>query len=118
MAITFEINKRVIFINALSSAAARILRVTVLVWMFSYLLRRVPQEEFAIYALVTALLVFAPLFSSFFTSGISRYVVEACARGDERRATQIVSSIFPVLVGWGLLFLRVAWRSLGTSMPS
>ena len=113
MAITVDISKRVVLINSISAACTRILRVTVLVWMYQYLLRRISQDEFAVYALVMAIMVFAPLFSSFFTSGIGRYVVEACARGDEKRATQVVSSIFPVLVGWGLLFTALGWLCAG-----
>jgi O-antigen/teichoic acid export membrane protein len=109
MAIAVEISKRLVAINAISSTITRIIRVTVLVWMYKYLLQRISPEEFSVLALVTAVMVFAPLFSSFFTSGISRYVVEAYARSDEKRATQIVSSIFPILAGWGLLFLACGW---------
>ncbi len=109
MAVFVEISRRVVFINALSNLCTRVLRVTVLLWMYNYLLQRISQDEFASFALVTAVLVFAPLFSSFFTSGISRYVVDACARGDEKRATQIVSSIFPILFIWGAVFLTAGW---------
>ena len=109
MAVSIDISKRVALINSTSGVCTRLLRATVLIWMYHYLLRRISQDEFASYALVTALMVFAPLFSTFFTSGISRYVVEACARGDERRATQVVSSIFPVLLFWGLLFIAAGW---------
>src|SRR4029077_4096801 len=108
-AVAVEISKRLVAINAISTTCTRVLRVTVLVWMYKYLLQRISQEEFAVFALVTAIMVFAPLFSSFFTSGISRYVVEAWARADEKRAIQIVSSIFPILASWGLVFLACGW---------
>jgi O-antigen/teichoic acid export membrane protein len=85
------------------------MNVFLLVWVYQYLLRRIQPEEFAVYAVVTAVMVFAPLFSSFLASGISRYVVEACARDDEVGATRIVSSIFPLLLAWGLLFIAGGW---------
>jgi O-antigen/teichoic acid export membrane protein len=91
-------------INSISGACTRILRATVLVWMYHYLLRRISQDEFASYAVATAMMIVAPLYSSLFTSGISRYVVEACARSEPERTTKIVSSIFPLLVGAGTLF--------------
>lgn len=104
MAVGVEISKRVVLINSISAIVTRVLRATVLIWMYQYLLRRMSPDEFAVYALVTSIIAFAPLFSSFLTSGISRYVVEACARGDQERATRVVSSIFPVVVGWAVLF--------------
>src|SRR3954464_9879129 len=100
-----EVSKRLVLINAGSAIVTRILRVTVMVWMFQFLLRRISVDQFAVYAVVTALIVFAPIFTSFFTSGISRYVVEAYAHGDHRRASQIVSSIFPIIAGWALVFI-------------
>jgi O-antigen/teichoic acid export membrane protein len=82
--------------------------------MYQYLLKRIDTEEFAIYALVMGIMIFAPLFSSFFTTGISRYVVDAFARGDENRVIQIISSVFPILIGWGVVFIAggfiLAWN--------
>src|SRR6478735_4986579 len=109
MTVSVDISRRVALINSISGVCTRLLRATVLIWMYHYLLRRISQDEFASYALVTAVMVFAPLFSTFFTSGISRFVVEACARGDEERATQVVSSIFPMLLFWGLVFIAGGW---------
>ena len=109
MAIAVQISKRLVVVNAISTTCTRVLRVTVLLWVYKYLLQRISPEEFAVFALVGAIMVFAPLFSSFFTSGISRYVVEACAREDEKRAIQIVSSIFPILACWGLVFVGCGW---------
>ena len=82
-------------INSASSVLAKIVNMTVLLWVYQYLLKRIPAEEFAVLPVVTAIMVFAPLFFSFFTGGISRYVVEAYAKGDFERVTRIVSSIFP-----------------------
>jgi len=109
MNVRVDLSKRVAMINSISGACTRVLRATVLVWMYHYLLQRISQDEFASYAVATAMMIVAPLYSSLFTSGISRYVVEACAREDSERATRIVSSIFPLLVGAGALFAAGGW---------
>lgn len=98
------ISKRLVAINSASSIAAKIVNMTVLLWMYQYLLKRIPAEEFAVLPVVMALMVFAPLFFSFFTGGISRYVVEAYAQGNFDRVTGIVSSIFPPLAAMALVF--------------
>lgn len=117
MTATVEISKRLILVNSMSAATVHILRLTVLMWMYQYLLKRIHHEEFAVYVLVTTVIAFAPLFSSFFTSGISRYVVEAWALGDERRARQIISAIIPFMAGWGVLFVAGGW-SLALNISS
>lgn len=100
-----EISKKLVFINAASSAATRLFNVIVLVWMYEYLLQRISPEEFAVYPVVAAVIVFAPLFSSLFTGGISRFVIDAYARGNARRVTEIVSSILPLMAAGGLALL-------------
>lgn len=99
------VSKRLVAINSASSVLAKIVNMTVLLWVYQYLLKRIPAEEFAVLPVVTAIMVFAPLFFSFFTGGISRYVVVAYAKGDFERVTRIVSSIFPPLALGALVFL-------------
>ncbi len=99
------VSKRLVAINSASSVLAKIVNMTVLLWMYQYLLKRISAEEFAILPVVTALMVFAPLFFSFFTGGVSRYVVEAFAKGEFERVAGIVSSIFPLLAAAALVFL-------------
>ena len=99
------VSKRLVVINSASSVLAKIINMTVLLWVYQYLLKRIPAEEFAVLPVVTAVMVFAPLFFSFFTSGISRYVIEAYAKGDFDRVTRIVSSIFPPLSLCAFVFL-------------
>lgn len=99
------VSKRLVAINSASSVVAKIVNMTVLLWVYQYLLKRIPAEEFAVLPVVTAIMVFAPLFFSFFTGGISRYVVEAYAKGDFERVTRIVSSIFPLLALGAFVFL-------------
>ena len=91
------VSKRLVTINSASSVVARVLNVTVLLWMFQYLLKRVPADEFAVYPVVSAIIVFAPLFFLFFSGGISRYVIDAYAKGDFQEVSRIVSSIVPLL---------------------
>lgn len=99
------VSKRLVAINAASSIVTRILNVTVLVWMYQYLITRIPAEEFAVYPVVTAIMVFAPLFFAFVTSGISRYVVDAYARGDFDEVRTILSSMMPLLTLAAGIFL-------------
>ncbi|MGB3247450.1 MAG: lipopolysaccharide biosynthesis protein, partial [Sulfitobacter sp.] len=101
------VSKRLVAINSASSVLAKIVNMTVLLWVYQYLLKRIPTEEFAVLPVVTAIMVFAPLFFSFFTGGISRYVVEAYAKGDFGRVARIISSIFPPLVVGALVFCVV-----------
>ena len=99
------VSQRLVAINALSSLATRLLNVTVLLWMYQYLLKRISPAEFAVYAVLMALIAFAPLFFSVFTGGVSRYIVEAYALGQPRRVAEITSSILPLLGAASGVFL-------------
>lgn len=101
------VSKRLAIINSLSSVATRFLNVTVLLWMYQYLIKRVTPEEFAIYPIAMAIIGFAPLFFSFFIGGISRYVTDAYARGKRYRVRNIVSSMVPLLTIYSVGFLLV-----------
>lgn len=91
------VSRSLVMVNAASAVLARLLNVFVLVWLYQYLLARISPEEFAVYPVVMAVMVFAPLFFSFFTGGVARYVVAASAVGDRARVEEIVSSILPPL---------------------
>jgi len=99
------ISKKLVLINSLSSVATRILNITALLWMYQYLLSRIPPDEFAVYPVVTAIIVIAPLFFSLFTGGVSRYVINAYAKGQFDDVKEIISSVFPLLAALGVLFL-------------
>ncbi len=92
-------------VNAISSILARLLNVGGLLWMFQYLLTRISTQEFAVYPVITAVMVFAPLFFSFFTTGVSRYIVDSYARNDPNSVPIIVSSILPPLGLVSAMFL-------------
>lgn len=109
--IDFQFSKRLVLVNSASSVLARAINITVLFWVFQYLIRRIPAEEFAVYPVVAAIMVAAPLFFLVFSGGISRYVVAAHVKGDNKLVTGIVSTILPLLIlasvfffGVGLLF--------------
>jgi len=101
-------------INAVTSVLATIISMTVLVWVNQYLLRRIPAEEYQLVPVVTSLLVVGELMRNVFSGGLSRFMVEARARGDFTEITRITSSMVPVLVGGALLVALVGalavWR--------
>jgi O-antigen/teichoic acid export membrane protein len=64
-----------------------------------------------------ALLVFVPPLTVILTAGLARYSVEAHTRKDDRRVTEIASTMFPVLLGAALalaLLGIVVTRYLGS----
>lgn len=93
-----EISKRLALINSASSVATRVINVSVLVWLYQYLLRRIDPDEYSLYPVVMSVMMLVPLLTTVFTSGIGRYVVEAYAQGDTRGVTQIVSTMCPILL--------------------
>lgn len=97
-----EITQKLLVVNSTSSLITRLLNISVLVWMNKYLLDRLAPEEFSLYPVILSVIAFTPLLSGFLTSGIARFVVEADARGDAQRVTQIVSTMFPLLLIAGM----------------
>ena len=99
------ISKKLVAINSASSVVARLLNVSVLIWMHQYLLRRISPDEYSLLPVLMAVMVFAPLLTNILTSGLGRYIVESYAKGDERGVIQIVSTMFFPLLGAGILVL-------------
>jgi O-antigen/teichoic acid export membrane protein len=108
------ISKRIVLINSISGIVTRILTVGVFAWVIQYLLKRVPEEEMAVFGLVSALAMILPLLQTILTGGLARFVTEAYARHDLAGVTRIVSSQFPLMLGGALLMLAfggtVAWN--------
>lgn len=104
-----EISKRLVLINSASSLATRLLSISVLVWLQQYLLSRISPEEYSLLPILYAIMMFAPLATTILTGGIGRYIVEAYARDDDDRVTQIVSTMVPILCIAGLLFVAGGW---------
>lgn len=105
MAEPVEISKDLVAKNSLSFLVTHILNITVLLWLHQYLLRRVAVEEYSLYAVIAAVIAYAPLLEVMIVTGLIRYAVEAYAKDDRRRVTQISSSAFSVLMVVGPLFL-------------
>ncbi len=104
-----EISKRLLLINSASGALARIINVSVLLWLNQYLLRRISPEEFSLYPTLTSVILLMPLATSILTAGLGRYVLAAYARGDDRGVTQIVSTMLPILAVVSGLLLAGGW---------
>jgi O-antigen/teichoic acid export membrane protein len=100
-----RISKKLVLINSISGLIARFLNLFILLWLYNYLLARITPEEFAIYPLVASVMTIAPFFAYLLTGGISRFVTDACARGDGEEITRIVSSMFPLLAAGSLVFV-------------
>jgi len=100
-----EISKSLVLKNSVSTVATTVINMTVLLWVNQYLLRRITTEEYSLYPVTAAVMVFLPLMTMILTGGVGRYVTEAYAKGDIRRITQIVSTMFPLLLGAGLIIL-------------
>lgn len=92
------INKKLLAINSASSVITKMIQLAVLVWLYQYLLKRISVEEYSILPVVMAVMVFVPLLTMVLTAGQARFIMEAFAKGDERRITEIVSTIFPALI--------------------
>lgn len=93
-----EVDKRLLFINSSSSVLAKILSISVLVWIQQYFLRRISSDEYALLPLVMSVMAIVPLFTLALTAGIGRYVTAAYDEDDDGKVTSIVSTIFPILL--------------------
>jgi O-antigen/teichoic acid export membrane protein len=109
-----EISKRVVLINTASAVLARVINLSVVLWLNAYLLRRISPEELQLWPLLMSVIVLLPLFTSILTSGIGRFVLTAYATGDDRSVTQIVSTMFLPLLGAAAAILAgglvLAWH--------
>ncbi len=109
MAVGVEISKRILLINSMSTVLRRILSLSVLFWMHQHLIRRIPIEEYALLPVLMSIVAFTPLLSNVLAGGLGRYLTEAYARGDERRVTQITSTMTPMLLGAALLLVGLGY---------
>ncbi len=107
MATKIDISRRVLLINFVSSMLRKVLSLSIMLWVFKDLIEDIPAEEYAIYPVMLATMLFFPLATTVFMSGLRRYVTEAYAQGNEKRVTQLVSTIFPPLVALSVVMLFV-----------
>ena len=99
------ISKKLAFINSASALFVRVLSITVLVWLQRFLLNTIDVAEYSLLPVLTSLIVFLPLFSGTLTNGLSRFVIEAYAKGDNHRVTQITSTMSLLIFPFGLVIL-------------
>lgn len=107
-----KISKRLVLINSAASVGVMLLNASVAIWLQQYLLRHVCPEEYSLIPVLGALMMFLPLLTTFLTSGIGRYVVESYAKGDEGKVTQIVSTMFPILLAAAVFVLIIGYFSV------
>ena len=74
--------KRRLIANSASGLAEHFVNLLVQVWLYQYLIKRISPEEYSVYPVVTALLVFIPPMLVVLTSGLTRDTVEAHTRSD------------------------------------
>lgn len=101
----FEISKKLLLINSASSIVAKVVNVSVLVWLYRHLLLRIGPDEYSLLPVLLGIVVLLPMLTSVLTAGLGRYVLAAYAKGDERGVTQIVSTMFVPLVAAGVVLL-------------
>ena len=89
-------NRRLAAINSISSVAAHIINITLVLWVQQYLLSHISVEEYSLFPIVAAPMVLVPLLFSLLTGGLGRFVVEAWSKKDQRRVTEIVSTMAAV----------------------
>lgn len=104
-----EVSNRLVLINSVSTIATRLISISVLLWLQQYLIKRITDEEYSLLPVLYSIMMFAPLITTVLTSGLGRYIVEAHAQGNDRRVTEIVSTMFPILCGAAAIFLAIGW---------
>jgi len=93
-----------LMVNVFSSLLTMFLKISLLVWVNQYLIKRVDPEEYSLLPLVMSLLIFADIFRNMFVDGLGRFMVEADAKKDSSKIQEVVSSMWPILLGMAALF--------------
>ena len=99
------ISKGLILFNSGCQVLTHVLNLFVLVWVNQFLIRRLSTEEYSLYPLVILPLQFVPILTNVLTGGLARFSVEAYSKGDNRRITEIVSTMTPLMLGAGVLLM-------------
>ncbi len=98
-----RISRHLVMLNSASALLTKLVGLSVLIWVLQFLLARIPAEEYAIYPVVTAVMLFVPMLTELLTGGAARHVLAAAARGEDDRITEIISSTTPLLIIAGLV---------------
>lgn len=101
------ISKKLVIINSISTVAARCIQLTVLLWASRYLIQHVDREEFKLVPVVQSIVTLLPLFTSVLTGGCARFLVDAYAKHQYERVTQIASTMFVILLITSLVVVAI-----------
>lgn len=102
-----EISKRLIVINSISTLLDRAVNIGLVLWIHQHLIKRVSPEEYSIYPVMMSLMAVVPLVMGIVIGGLGRFVIAAYARDDQRRVTQVVSTMVPICAAGGALILLI-----------
>ena len=100
-----EISKRLVLINTASAVLTRVINAAIVLLLNALLLRWIDPRELQLLPLLLSIIVLLPLFTSFLTTGLGRFMLTAYAHGDDREMTRIVSTMFPLLLAAGGIIL-------------
>lgn len=101
------ISKRRVIVNVFGALGARLVNITFVLWMYQYLLARIPAEEFAIYPVLVVIMAATPLFVSFYASAVSRSAIEAYAEGRAGDVTVLHTTVVLSLAAAVLVLLGI-----------
>ena len=102
-----EISKKLVLVNSASSVLKSVLGLGIVIWLQGHLYHRVSPDEYKVLATTMALMLFVPLLTTAVAGGITRFTTEAYSLGQNRRVTQITSTMWPLCCGGALLILLV-----------
>jgi Na+-driven multidrug efflux pump len=80
-----------------------------MVWAAREVITQLPNETVAVYAIVTGLLSFLPIFTSAFTSGISRFVIVHLEANELDAISELATSMFIVICIAALLLMSLSY---------
>ena len=86
------VSKKNIFVNSLSFVLAKILNISVFIWAQQYLIRKIPSEEYAIYAIISSLVFLLPFITSSLVSAGSRYMVYEYSESNYIELNKVLST--------------------------
>lgn len=96
-----------VLVNSASGIGTVLVNVIFVFWLYQYLLARVPAEEFAIYPLISMLLLLVPFIISSYASALSRSVITAYSEGRPDEVMRSHSSLVFALMGFVAVLLLV-----------
>jgi len=117
------ISKNIIFTNSIYSILSRIINISLIIWLQSFLIRRIPTDEYALYPVFMSGMMFLLLLKSILSSGLVRYYSDAKARHNEEYITRIASTMFAIsfvvsLIAFGLGIILTIYINDIFTIPS